>query len=377
MKRVLMGALLIAATLFCTTPARAWNCSNPLASRVDVGPTKPAGAVAGDGDGQYYIGKDAANPNDYYVCQVPKPPTTPPSTSTNSSNSSSSSSSNSTSGSTSSATGGNASATGGSSSSKSGVNNSGNSSNTNTNTANGGQGGSANASANGGAGGAGGNASSSNNSTGSGNTTSVNSTYNEVRQTATAMAPDVAVTAPCTKGMSAAAQSGFFGASIGGSKVDRGCDARETARYFATLLHNRTAAAKIMCDTPAAQHAHLTLEDCLASIPEPQPVVQAAPVPQAQVVPNTTIVVPAPNLSITLPVAVAQVEQPAPVAKVVVKHTYTPYVGPYSGQYLFLEGPLSLVCEHVELLVKLGVPRNHIRVSGSEKYHSVHVFVVD
>jgi len=178
------------------------------------------------------------------------------------------------------------SATGGS------VSNSGNSSNTNTT--------SSGASA-------GATAGASNNS--SGNT--VNSTYTEQRQTPMAYAPDALPTAPCFKTYSAGASSPFFGAALGGGRIDKGCDARETARSFA-LLHNFTAAAKILCSTDAAKRAKLTLDDCLALVPEVTPV--AAPVPTRSepavvVIPLTTPApvaapVPAPAVAVT----------PAPVA---------------------------------------------------------------
>ena len=124
MKTAVIAAVAVALAMLCSPAAHAWDCSNPLAERVDVGSTLPAGATAGDGNGQYYKGSDAANPNDYYVCEV-VPPTTPSTgttsnsnTNTNSSTSNSSANANSTSqsnstsksksNSNSSATGGNA-----------------------------------------------------------------------------------------------------------------------------------------------------------------------------------------------------------------------------------------------------------------------------
>lgn len=125
-------------------------------------------------------------------------------------------------------------------------------------------------------------------STSAGNSTTVDTrtTYNQVRQVASAIAPDAFPSSPCIKGYSGAVQTGVFGASAGGGKVDKGCDDRETARSFA-LMGNRDAAAKILCQTPAAKRAQLTLTECLATFQEPVPVpVVVAPV----VIPEPKIV---------------------------------------------------------------------------------------
>ena len=120
--------------------------------------------------------------------------------------------------------------------------------------------------------------------TGSNNTTLQ---YHEVRQVAPAIAPDSFPSAPCIKGYGGAVQTGFAGASIGGGKVDRGCDDRETARSFA-LMGNRLAAEKILCGTPAAKRAHLTMEECMKNEeapPEPLPPPEIRVEPKIEVVP--------------------------------------------------------------------------------------------
>src|SRR5437870_858771 len=70
---------------------------------------------------------------------------------------------------------------------------------------------------------------------------------------------------------------GGGGISLGGSKLDTECDLRESARAF-SLIGNRGAAAKILCQTKAAKKAHLTEADCQtlevaqAEPPAPSPV---------------------------------------------------------------------------------------------------------
>lgn len=325
-----IGTILLGLFLFLL-PAHAWNCSNPSAERVDVGPTLPSGASAGDGDGQYYKGSDAANPNDYYVCKVvnPNPPTKP--TGGNSSASQSNSTSNagaaatatggkSNSNSTSSATGGTSSATGGSAtggSSKSGVSGSGNSSNTNNNNATGGAGG--NATASGGAGGQGGqggagglgfggsasqnqtqstSSQATNNGNGSNNTSTVTNVAAARIPVNTAVAPPVVPTAPCFKGFGAGVQTPMVGASFGGGKVDQNCAALEASRMAPNLL----ARCMIFITTKYAKAAGVTLPECMerdeqvtVEAPAPAPILA----PPAPVVINVAApIVPAPVVNI-------------------------------------------------------------------------------
>lgn len=127
-----------------------------------------------------------------------------------------------------------------------------------------------------------------------GNNTKINETetYKEIRQTPPAYAPDAYPTAPCIKGFSGGASSPLVAGSIGGGKIDQGCDSRETARVFA-LMGNQEAAAKILCSTDAAKRAHLTIEDCLKSTPAP------IVVSKVEVPPTINISQPAPTLVIT------------------------------------------------------------------------------
>lgn len=147
------------------------------------------------------------------------------------------------------------------------------------------------------------------------NSNNYNSTYVNPKQVATAIAPDILPTVPCFKGYGAAAQTTAFGLSMGGGKVDKGCEARETARYF-TQIGNRTAAAKILCSQDAAKKAGLTLADCLAFLPPPT---VSLPAPIVQPTPQIVVNVP--------PAVVTQVAAPVlPVPAVIVKKPVVPVV---------------------------------------------------
>lgn len=262
--------------------AFAWNCSNPLAERVVV-PTGTQGTY-GDADGQL------ANYNgSLYECEVVKP--TPLSnkgtaiTSTNTSASNSNSNSN--------------------ASSTSASNASSNQTQTQKQTQT-----QSNSSTNNNASTATGNGDNSDNST---------SITNIKPASATAFAPVGFATAPCLAAFGGGAQSIPGGISFGGSRTDKGCDSRATAQQFALLLNNRVAAAKILCTTKAAKRAHLTMEDCLASVaPVPSPVMVVPPVSPPPVA------APAPSITVNFPVY--QFPQDTAVAKappVVIKKPIT------------------------------------------------------
>jgi len=96
---------------------------------------------------------------------------------------------------------------------------------------------------------------------------------------------------------------------------------------FALLLHNRLAAAKILCTTKAARRAKLTMEDCLATV-EPTVVITATPevvapvaapvVPVVVTVPAPQIVyIPQPHEEITVTATREQVRNATPKKRVV------------------------------------------------------------
>ena len=297
-----LGLLFFTLALF-SLPSFAWNCSNPLAERVVV-PSSTSGTY-GDGNGQL-----ATYQGQLYECEVVPTATNAPPSAVNTNTNNATSASNS----TSTATGGNASstATGGNSSSSSGVSNSGNSSNTNNNTLQGGNQSQkqSNSSTNNNASTATGNGDNANDST---------SITNIKPASATAFAPVGFATAPCMVAFGGGAQSIPGGISFGGSRTDKGCDSRATAQQFALLLNNRVAAAKILCTTKAAKRAHLTMEDCLASVaPVPSPVMVVPPVSPPPVA------APAPSITVNFPVY--QFPQDTAVAKappVVIKKPIT------------------------------------------------------
>lgn len=332
MKAVIAGVA-VALAMLCSPAAHAWDCSNPLAERVDVGSTLPAGATAGDGNGQYYKGSDAANPNDYYVCEV-VPPTTPSTgttsnsnTNTNSSNSNSSANANSTSqsnstsksNSNSSATGGNAvsTATGGNQKQHQNQNQS--------QTATGGNATGGNASAQGGT------ASASNNGNGNGNGSN-NASYSNTTNVAaskipvaTAVAPAVLPANPCFKGFGAAVQTMVIGGSFGGGKIDGNCAILETARLAPSLL----AKCKVYITDKYAKAAGVTLEDCMqqedAALPVPVQVNDAVPTQVQPVVVNVQ-----PAAPVVIPAPAVNVIVPAPAPAVIVHATVKPRV-PHSN----------------------------------------------
>lgn len=328
-------ALVAVVCLAIAAPAHAWNCSDPTASRVDVGSTKPAGATAGDSDGQYYIGSDAAHPNDYYVCEVPKPPTNPStggnsnasSTSNSTANSSSQAASNSQS--SASATGGksisNAKATGGNATggnASSGVSNSGNSSVTNNVAASGGQGGA------GGQGGSasatGGNqkqnqkisdsgnstASASGNGVGNGNNSN-DTTINEPREVASAYAPSMNATAQCFKPFSGGGQGLLFGASFGSGKIDENCARLEASRQAPSIV----ARCKVFITSKYAKEAHVTLDDCLPKVVVLPPAPIFVPALAIAPAPSITVNVPPTQVTVIVPPAPTPAPSVAAVAR--------------------------------------------------------------
>jgi hypothetical protein len=141
---------------------------------------------------------------------------------------------------------------------------------------------------------------------------SINSNYRQIRQAPTAIAPDAFPSAPCRVAGGIGVSSPFGGLSLGGSKLDKDCDARETARFFA-LINNRTAAAKILCNTKAAKKAKLSLEQCLGF----DMAVAIAPPAQTLLAAPLSVNLPAPQVTILREQAASSCAQP--IEKVVVK----------------------------------------------------------
>lgn len=282
MKRF-FGLFILAVVAMSAPSAKAWGCADGE-SRVDVGKHQPSG-IAGDGPNQWFLGTGSeGTKGDYYVCPDPNPPTkTKPASTLNQTQSQNQNQSQSQS-STSKATGGS-------------VNNSGNSSNKNTNTASSAVTNSGNSESQ---------SSAANNGNNANNSSyQSSSTYNEVKQNPGAFAPEIFSANPCAGvGISGGFSNAAVGISGGLQKIDKGCDDRATAILF-LQAGNEIAYAKVMCITPAARRAHLTLDEC-RQVVRKQTTVIVAPPPSASVAPNV-------NVTVVIPPVVASAPEPTPV----------------------------------------------------------------
>jgi hypothetical protein len=141
----------------------------------------------------------------------------------------------------------------------------------------------------------GGNASSTSSATENGNNSNNTTVEAPKIPVSTAIAPTVFPTVPCLKGYGGAVQTGMFGGSFGGGKIDEGCDQRELARSFSGV--SKVAQCKILVNTKAAKKAGVTMVDCMGpeqvAVPESvAPVVVVTPAPLVLVAP--TYVLPSP-----------------------------------------------------------------------------------
>jgi hypothetical protein len=188
------------------------------------------------------------------------------------------------------------------------VSGSGNSSNTNTNSAAGGTGGTA-----------------SNNGNGSNNSVSTTTVTAPDIPVSTAYAPSTFPTVPCFKTAGIGIQTGLFGGSFGGGRVDTGCDQRELARsYFS--IGARLAGCKILVNNKRSQESGVTLADCLQSqsaahrdLPAAAPVMIPADVHVTIQPTPVTIIQPAP-VAQAVPTPIAQAPVKAPVKRRAVVH---------------------------------------------------------
>jgi hypothetical protein len=286
MKRTLA---LVVLCLISASGAFAWNCSDPLASRVPV-PSGTSGSF-GNGDGQLFLGTGSeGTKGQLYQCQVPTPdPKSPSQNQSQTQSQSNQQSQNQTSSPSATSSASNSLANSGNSSNKN-LNK-----NTNQNTATGGSANSASTSS----------SSATNNGNNANNSSyESNSQYNEVRQNPGAYAPTILNTSPCTKGFSGGGSTPAVAATFGVATTDKGCDSRQTAVIFHGL-GNDFAAAKILCSTSASKRAKLTLQECLAIVAPPAPVVVVPPAPQPAPVSITVVPVPVPVAAVAPPVQIA------------------------------------------------------------------------
>jgi len=109
-----------------------------------------------------------------------------------------------------------------------------------------------------------------------------------------AITPPILPTVPCFKGFGGSAQTMAFGASFGGGKIDKGCNARELARSFSGP--QTVASCKILLATKEAIAAGITMEDCLPAPVPVSPIVQQLVTPPSVtvnlVLPETRTVTP-------------------------------------------------------------------------------------
>jgi len=142
------------------------------------------------------------------------------------------------------------------------------------------------------------------------------------RQTASAYAPPAFHTSPCVKAWGAGAQAPVAGLSIGGGKIDKGCDIRETAEEFRNA-GALTAFCKTLVTEPSAIKAGVTFADCIMEVSETVKPVQAPvaiPVPQVAP-PVPQIIVPPAQVTVNIPPWPIAPEPPAaPQCKPAIKH---------------------------------------------------------
>jgi hypothetical protein len=137
------------------------------------------------------------------------------------------------------------------------------------------------------------------------------------RQAPPAMAPPVFANA-CLGGFSGGASAPVGGISFGGTKADKTCQAINLAEVFLSQ-GNKTAAAKVLCNTKIAKESKLTLADCSAFaetlVPAPvASVVTPTPEPQQP----TIILIEEPITVTPTPEQLKEIEPkviPAPVVR--------------------------------------------------------------
>lgn len=70
-----------------------------------------------------------------------------------------------------------------------------------------------------------------------------------------AFAPNIVATDDCSGSISAGAQGQFFGLSLGGTRVNKGCETRENAKVVASLLGDKEATISVLCTNPSLKEA--------------------------------------------------------------------------------------------------------------------------
>lgn len=161
--------------------------------------------------------------------------------------------------------------------------------------------------------------SSENNNASSASNSGNNSAYNSETNIAapkipveTAYAPSIYPTVTCFKGIGAGVQTGPFGGSFGGGKIDDNCAILEAA----AKAKNRLTYCKVYVSNKYVKKAGVTLADCMYDPPAPPPVLVGLP-----------LATPSPEVRLALEVKLVE---PTPVKRVVKKRTTKNCVVPQS-----------------------------------------------
>ena len=144
--------------------------------------------------------------------------------------------------------------------------------------------------------------------------------------------------APCVKNYGGSAQTAPFGVSLGGGKIDEGCDIRETARSFSGI--SKLAQCKLLVNEKESKKAGVTLADCMGALEMVvAPSVAPAPIPDVHDMPN-------------FPEPQAVIQKPAPVIVAVES---------FQGIYLKYNNVTKARLDGTILLVK-NHPDSHLRL---------------
>jgi hypothetical protein len=122
----------------------------------------------------------------------------------------------------------------------------------------------------------------------------------------TAIAPPVFSTANCFKGYGAGIQTMAIGGSFGGGGIDRNCAALSTAQAL-YAIGSREGACRVIINTKAAKDAHVTLEECLATMP-PRVIVVTQPAPPVPAPAPVIVYVPVQHETVTVTATKAEVK---------------------------------------------------------------------
>jgi hypothetical protein len=126
---------------------------------------------------------------------------------------------------------------------------------------------------------------------------------------------------PCFKGFGAGGSGPTFGVSFGGGKIDQNCAELEAARV-GLAAGNRVVFCKVYLTNKYVKAAGVTMDDCVGT-PEPTAPIVVAPAPEPQLqmsVPNITVNIPAPQVTVIPAPVVPPAPSVAAVARTMPHH---------------------------------------------------------